>query len=443
MVTMSLFMLFGVMGLAIDLGWSYYRKQVAQSAADAAAMAAAVVAYNSTTGIITCGSNNVVCQATPTACPVITGNPANNIQNGCLYAKANGFTNGGNQTVTMSSSALGIAPNPTSFSILYTVTATVTETNPQLFSAVGGHQYGTVAVQSTAEVIQPPVPACIYALNQTASGALSVAGGSKIISMNCGIAVNSSSSSALVISGNSSTTITAAFEKIVGGFQRNGQAQISPTPITVSHFSDPLGNLPAPPTPTQCDHFDYSISNGSDTLGPGTFCGGITISGPANVTFNPGIYYIYGGGISFTSANSRINGTDVMFFNTDGRGVAGLPTTGFTKTSFAPIIISGQPNVTLSAPTSGTYSGVLFYKDRNFSASYPNNTDQITGQTQPTLTGTIYLPGDNLLLSGGVSTGQNQPAIIADTIQVSGGADLKVQTTSSGNSQHKFVALVQ
>jgi hypothetical protein len=437
MVTMSLFMLFGVMGLAVDLGWSYYRKQVAQTAADAAAMAAAIVAYNSTTGIITCGSNNVVCQATPTACPVITGNPANNIQNGCLYAKANGFTNGGTQTVTMSSSALGVAPNPTSFSILYTVTATVTETNPQLFSAVGGHQYGTVAVQSTAEVIQPPVPACIYALNRTAPGALSVAGGSSIDSKNCGIAVNSSSSSALTIGGNSKTTITAAFVKIVGDFQRNGQSTISPTPITrVSLFSDPLGNLPAPPAPTLCDHTNYAISSGSDTLSPGTFCGGIKISGPADVTFKPGVYYVYGGGINFTSANSKINGTDVTFFNTDGRG----PNIAIVY-PFAPITISGQPNVTLSAPTTGTYSGVLFYKDRNVSSS--NNTDQITGQTQPTLTGTIYLPGDNLLLSGGVSTGQNQPAIIADTIQVSGGTTLKVQTTSSGNSQTKFVALVQ
>jgi Flp pilus assembly protein TadG len=100
LATLSLFTLFGIIGLAVDLGWSYYRKQVAQTAADAAALAAAVVAENNAgTNTITCGSNNVVCQAAA-ACPT-NGATGNNILSGCLYAKANGFTNSGNQTVTM------------------------------------------------------------------------------------------------------------------------------------------------------------------------------------------------------------------------------------------------------------------------------------------------------------------------------------------------------
>lgn len=434
-------MLFGVMGLAVDLGWGYYRKQVAQTASDAAAMAAAVTAYNAVgNGIITCGSNNVACYATATACPAVINSPANNVQNGCMYAKANGFTNAGNQTVTMTSSALGSAPDPTVFSILYRVTTTVTETNPQLFSALGGHPYGQVATQSTAQVVQPPLPGCIYALNQTAASAISVSGSNSSISTpNCGIDINSSSSTALVVSGNAS--VTAAFEKIVGGFQLQGQSTVSPTPLTgASHFPDPLGNLPAPSITPSCTGNNYSMSNGPPNapaviLNPGTYCGGINIGGAANVTFNPGVYVLYGGGMTLNSSNMVVAGSGVTFFNTDGHGVAGLPTS-----NFAPITISGQPNVTLSAPTTGTYSGVLFYKDRTVSSA--NNTDTINGQTQPKLTGTIYLPGDKLLLTGGVSTGQNQPSIIADTIQVNGGA-LVVSTTTSGSSAHKFVALVQ
>lgn len=440
MVTLSLFMLFGVMGLAVDLGWGYYRKQVAQSAADAAAMAAAVVAFKSTSGIIVCGLNNVVCQASPTPCPPITGNPANNLQNGCLYAKANGFTNAGSQTVTMASSALGVAPNPSSFSILYTATYVAQETNPQLFSALGGHGFGQVAVQSTAQVIQPPLPACIYALNNTVANALLVSGSnSSITSANCGIAVNSSSSTAMVVSGNA--VVTSAFEKIVGGFQIQGQSTISPTPVTgVPQFSDPLGALSAPAIPTACTATNANYQNGPPNypavyLNPGTYCGGIYVGGAANVTFNPGVYYVYGGGITFNSSNSVASGSGVMFFNTDGHGIPGLPTS-----NFAPIIISGQPNLTLSAPSSGAYSGVLFFKDRNVSSA--NNNDQINGSSQPKLTGTIYLPGERLTLTGGVSTGQNQPSIIADTITVNGGAFI-VQTTMSGAGSTKFVALVQ
>src|SRR5260370_32997359 len=95
MATMSLFMLFGIMGLAVDLGWSYYRKQVAQTATDAAALAAAADAENnSTSGVITCAMNNVVCQGA-TACPPISGGPADNSQNGRLYAQADSCTHSG------------------------------------------------------------------------------------------------------------------------------------------------------------------------------------------------------------------------------------------------------------------------------------------------------------------------------------------------------------
>jgi Flp pilus assembly protein TadG len=202
MATLSLFMLFGIMGLAVDLGWSYYRRQVAQTAADSAALAAAVVAENSSgTDNIVCGANSVLCQA-QTGCPTITGTPANNIQNGCLYATANGFTNGGNQTVTMYSTAAGTVPNATQFSVLYQVTATVGENNPQLFSGLQGHTMGQVQAVATAEVVQLPLPACIYALNQTnTQDEVLVSGSGVLSSPDCGIVDNSSNSKALEASG--------------------------------------------------------------------------------------------------------------------------------------------------------------------------------------------------------------------------------------------------
>src|ERR1700694_2642746 len=147
MLTMSLFMMFGVLGLATDLGWAYFRRQVAQSAVDSAAMAAAVVA-NKAASTIVCGQYNVVCQAA-TACPSNITTPANNIQNGCVYAKANGFQNAGTQTLTMASSAPGGVIDPTVYTNLYTVTATVTETNAQLFSGMLGHPFGQVAAMAT------------------------------------------------------------------------------------------------------------------------------------------------------------------------------------------------------------------------------------------------------------------------------------------------------
>jgi Flp pilus assembly protein TadG len=450
LATLSLFMLFGIMGLAVDLGWSYYRKQVAQTAADSAALAAAVVAENNSgTNVITCGSYNVACQVS-TACPVISGSPSNNLQNGCLYAKANGFINAGNQTVKMASSAPGVAPIATQFSVLYSVTALVQESNPQLFSGLAGNTHGQVQAVATAQVVQLPLPYCIYALNQTVPSAVFVTGSnSSIVSPDCGIADNSSSSTALVVSGNAQ--VRTGFIKIVGGYQLQGQSTISPTPVTgVGSISDPLGSLPAPPAPTSCTKTNYNVSQppgGTVTLLPGTYCGGINLGGQTNFVFTNGIYYVYGGGITFQTNSATVTnqagGTGdiggVMFFNTDGHGITGLP-----ASNYAPMLMTAQGNITLNAPTSGPYSGVLFYKDRLVSSS--NNTDQIAGNTKPNLSGTLYFPGDNLVFTGqsglGISTGANSPAIIADTFTVNGGG-FAVTTGNGSISQFKFAALVQ
>jgi len=453
LATLSLFMLFGIMGLAVDLGWSYYRKQVAQTAADSAALAAAVVAENSAgTNTIACtNSYNVVCQTT-TACPTITGSPANNIQNGCLYAKANGFTNAGSQTVSMASSAVGTAPNATQFSILYSVTAYVHESNPQLFSGLAGNTNGQIQAVATAEVVQLPLPYCIYALNRTVTQAVFVTGSNSLInSPDCGIADNSSSSTALVVSGNAQ--IKTGFIKIVGGYQLQGQSTISPTPVTgVGTITDPLASLPAPPTPTTCTATNYNVSQppgGTVYLYPGTYCGGINLGGQTNFVFYNGIYYVYGGGITFQTNSATITNQSqgsgdiggVVFFNTVGSGISAL---GSTTYSYAPVLITAQGNITLNAPTSGTYSGVLFDKDRLVSSS--NNTDQIQGNTKPNLTGTLYFPGDNLTFTGqsgvGISTAANSPAIIADTFTVNGGG-FAIQTGNGSITQFKFATLVQ
>src|SRR5438105_574801 len=104
MITVSILAMFGVLGLAVDLGWGYYVHFKARAAADAAALGAVEAALQSVSSgaAFNCGSNGLACHANATACDNPPANPAtDNIGNGCLYAKANGFTAGGNQNVTM------------------------------------------------------------------------------------------------------------------------------------------------------------------------------------------------------------------------------------------------------------------------------------------------------------------------------------------------------
>jgi Flp pilus assembly protein TadG len=47
LVTLLLFVFFGLLALALDIGYGYYQRRVAQNAADAGALAAASVYCNS------------------------------------------------------------------------------------------------------------------------------------------------------------------------------------------------------------------------------------------------------------------------------------------------------------------------------------------------------------------------------------------------------------
>ncbi len=96
MTTLSVIALFGILALAVDVGWAYYLRKSAQKAADAASMAAAIqVLANVGNATISC-SGNVTCQGA-TACPSTLTTPSTSeITVACLYAQQNGFTQGGN-----------------------------------------------------------------------------------------------------------------------------------------------------------------------------------------------------------------------------------------------------------------------------------------------------------------------------------------------------------
>jgi hypothetical protein len=190
-----------------------------------------------------------------------------------------------------------------------------------------------------------------------------------------------------------------------GGASISGSAVVSPTPRTkAGAVSDPLSALPMP-TFSGCDYTNYSLSgSGAATLNPGVYCGGIRISGSASAALNPGLYVLNGGGLN-VSGSATLKGSSVTFFNT-GQG-------GQTVTA---ISTSGSSTLTLSAPASGTYQGMLFIQDRSLSYSEANT---ISGSSTSVLTGTLYFPGSSVSFSGS-SKASSFTAIIAKTITFTG-----------------------
>ena len=65
-----------------------------------------------------------------------------------------------------------------------------------------------------------------------------------------------------------------------------------------------------------------TISSGSATLCPGTYYGGLKISGTASVTMLPGTYNIVGGGFQVINSASVDGSAGVMIYNSSGSGEA-------------------------------------------------------------------------------------------------------------------------
>jgi len=193
MVTVALVAMCGMIGLAVDLGWSFFVKKQAQTAADSAALGAVQEAYRRLTSsgaiisAFTCpgspGTTSAWCQ------PQGVGNSAadcknidtnSNLQSGCLYAKSstsNGFdyTNASSrQKVWMQANDASTLPNqPATPSgqplgvnqLVYWVTATTVQTIPQLFSSVMGNTQGTVSALATAAIASSIVKGSFYGMD--------------------------------------------------------------------------------------------------------------------------------------------------------------------------------------------------------------------------------------------------------------------------------------
>jgi hypothetical protein len=412
--TLAIVPLLGMVGLVVDIGWMYFRKQAAQTAADAAAAAAAAAAYSTAGGGPSCSSAGISCNSTEYVCPASPSTtPANNIEAGCLYAKENGFVTAGRQKVTIQS-GIGAPPTAPSVTISYWIIVRVSEDIPQLFSSVLGFSAGTVTARATTGVREGTGGGCVLTLNPSLvsmvlSGAVSLTSG-------CGVYVNSNNAAAITTNGGGFIVTTGpARTQIVGGC--NGCENISPAPQTGQPtFSDPFGDMTAPTAGT-CQSAVTLGGHDTRTINPGTYCGGWDLGSHAELTLNPGIYYVRGN-ISAV-AQSTIRGDGVMIYLENGG-----------------VNINGQPTIDLSAPTSGYYQGVLFYQARG------NATESVlTGGAGQKVAGVLYFPSAHLTYTGGTSLAATQTTIVADTLSMVGNSYISAasNTQFTGSTGGAFI----
>ncbi len=246
---------------------------------------------------------------------------------------------------------------------------------------------------------------CLVSLSTSGIG-LNVKGGAALNSPQCGVYVNSSSSSAIKVPGNASITTTNV--NVVGGVDTSGGGIINGTVATgASPVTDPYSGFTIP-SYSGCTQSNYKLTNSSATINPGVYCGGIKLVSSATLTMNPGVYILDRGDFD-ASAQSNITGNGVTIILTSSTG-----------SGYGTVTMNGGLTANMSAPTTGSTAGILFYGDR---ASSGLN-QKLTGGSSQVLSGVAYFPTGDVTYHGQTGTTGNPCfQIVASTITLTGGGN--------------------
>ena len=141
------------------------------------------------------------------------------------------------------------------------------------------------------------------------------------------------------------------------------------------------------------------------------------------VNLNAGIYVINGGTLHFESGANNAS-------NTGGNGVF------FYLVGTANLLIDNGANVNLTAPSSGTYSGIVVFQD-----AADTQAISIQGGSNTSFNGAIYAPSSNVTLGNGSGTAIGAD-LFAKTLTMNGGGTLSSTATANFGTLNISVAKI-
>lgn len=416
-VAVCLVAMLAAVALSLDGGIMMDKRRQAQCAADSAALAAANDLYKS--WFITSSAYGSQFQGLD---PNGTARAA-----ALAEAKANGYEDGVNGcTVTVN-----IPPQSGPFKNKPTHTEVIiSHSQPRLFSKLFGSgddiTYGARAVSRGR---RGGISNAILVLSPDKKSALNAGGNGTITVTGAPIQVNSTDSEAMIANGGGSLT---APQFLVGGspgYTTPGGGSFTGTIVPNSEpIPDPLAYLPPPNYNSlivrRTNKLQHS-GNGTDTLLPGIYQGGISITG-GTVILSPGIYYMDGGGFSL-GGSGNLFGEGVMIYNAP-------------QSNSDTISIAGQGTVVLSPMLTGPYQGILIFQDRTSTA--PVSVSGSSGAIM-TITGTFYCASAPLNVSGNGSQQTIGSQYISDTLVITGNGTYACSWTPDLTPGTREVLLVE
>ena len=403
--------LVGVMGfaaLAVDAALLHHDRRAAQAGADAAAIAAA---------------GNLFSNYRANAGTDPNGTAAGEA---LAAAAADGFNNDG----TTNTVVVNIPPlSGDHVGQAGYVEVIITQYQGRAFSAVWASTPVAVMARAVARGKWVPSNNGIIVLDPTGSGALTDNGGGAATTTGK-IIVDSNSPTGAVVTGGGALTSPEFDLSGVPGWSTSGGGTFSgpiqsgqvPTP-------DPLAYLPEPDPTTMTVQSKNQVklqNSGSLSLQPGVYQGGINVTG-GNLTLAPGIYYMKGGGFTFSGTGS-LTAAGVMIVNAPAS----------TSVNNDVISITGSGVIDLSPITTGIYTGISLWQTRT-----STNTITISGGgAGSTLSGTFYAQHGTLKVSGGNGVGVGSQYISYD-LNITGSASMGVNYNPATVAPVRILQLVE
>ncbi|MES2907173.1 MAG: pilus assembly protein TadG-related protein [Pseudomonadota bacterium] len=371
----------GGIGLGTDIGSWYLSEHNQQNATDAAAIAAG---YEITGG----NPQQTTLQAAANKELVRNGYSSDNsVTMTVHYPPQTGPYAGNSQAVEVTTSR----PQPRFFSKLFL------NSEP-------------LAISRAVASRQPFGSACVLSLASSGANALLIQGSSTIDLTNCSAASNSIDNVAISITGSSSLTTYSLYT--AGGYEQGGSANLITSNGAITNgaaLADPYSGLSLP-SYSGCARNNYN-EKATATINPGVYCNGMSFGSKAVVTMSPGTYIVDRGSFD-VNAGARVTGNGVTIILTSSTG-----------SNYANVNVSGGATVSLSAPTSSAYAGMLFYQDRN--APIATNSNKLNGGSSTNYVGALYFPQQELEFTGNNSSNSGAcTKIIARTVSFSGNSYL-------------------
>lgn len=375
--------LLGVTALSVDLGLWYKSRRDYQTATDAAAISAAWQRLKGKSGLLDVAKADAARNGIVVSSPVTM--QVNNPPTSGTYAG-----------------------EPEAVEVVLTVPETT-----MLSAAV---YQGTVTnVVRAVGLIEVTGQACVLALNSTAASALKIWGNTNVQALNCVLGSNSNASTSINIGGSSILSAESLWS--AGGILDSGSTTLVKPPISEAWaLDDPYANLTVSGMGS-CLVTNPPNYNSTITLNPGRYCGDVKFGSQADITLQPGTYYIDKGSLT---ANA---GAKIRCNCTGTEGVTFVLTSSGSPTLIGTVTINGGADIQLNAPSdpNAYYKGVLFYQDQNASA----NTAKFNGGASMVLNGAIYFKRGQIQYNGDHSaSAKSCTQIIGDTVEFTGNSKI-------------------